>query len=92
MASSRKSVAFKLILVQQTLTNLHMLGFFNPFMCKHSWDPLDTNFTIFQHCHYCFQCIEANIQVYTQSSGHNAPICMEELIKTLFILLCDNCV
>jgi len=62
------------------------------FLCEHLWDQLGTNIVIFQCYHQHFQCIQACIQLSTQFLGHNLPIHIDELIKTLFISLCDSCV
>ena len=61
------------------------------FLCEQSWDPLGTNFAIFQRCHHCFQCTEADTQLRTQFPSCNLPICADELIETLFISWCDGC-
>jgi hypothetical protein len=61
------------------------------FLCEHSLDPPGTNFAIFQRWHHHFQHIEADIQLRTQFPSHNPPICMDELIETLFISRCDSC-
>ena len=62
------------------------------FLCEHSRDPLARNFVIFQHCHHHFQCIETDIQLYTQFPDCILLISGDELIETLFILWCDSCV
>jgi hypothetical protein len=54
------------------------------FLCEHPWDTPVTNFAI-------FQCTEVDIQLRTQSLGHNPPIQADELIETLFISWADSC-
>jgi len=61
------------------------------FLFEHSWDPPGANFAIFQRCHHCFQSTEVDIQLRTQFPSHNLPICVDELIETLFILWRDSC-
>ena len=61
------------------------------FLCEHLWDPAGTTTAVFQHCHHCFQHIEADIEFYAEFSGHNPLIHTDELIVTLFILCCDSC-
>lgn len=48
-------------------------------------------FVIFLCCHHDFQHIEAIIQLCAQFPGCNLPVLADKLIKTLFILWCDNC-
>lgn len=55
-------------------------------LCEHS---LGANFDI-QHCHHCFQCIEADIQLHTQFPGCNLLICTHR--EMLFISWCESCV
>jgi len=71
-------VTFSLIFVQWVLIYLDTAFFL--FLCERSWDSPGANFEILQHCHHCFQHSEAD-----QFPGHNPPICVEELIKTLLI-------
>jgi len=61
------------------------------FLCEHLWDPPGATFAVFQCCHHCFHCIEAYIQLRTQYPSHNLPICMDELVESLFILWCNSC-
>ena len=61
------------------------------FLCEHSWDMPGADFVILQHCYHCFQHTEANIHLHSQFAGHNPLVCMDELIKTLFISWCDSC-
>jgi hypothetical protein len=61
------------------------------FLCEHLWYPSGANFVIFQCCHYRFLCIEADIQLGRQFPCRNPPICVDQSIKTPFILWCDSC-
>jgi len=78
----QESATFSLLMVRYIQKNLHIVFFLFP--CVHSWDPLSTDFVIFQHCCYHFQCIQINIQPCTQFPGFNLLICVGELIKMLF--------
>jgi len=61
------------------------------FLSEHSWDLPAANFAIFQCCHHHFQSIEADIQLCTQFPSCNPPICMDELMETLFNSWHDSC-
>ena len=84
------------------LTSYHRSYSFLPVMNKNlcaalvrnlqQWrGPTVTHFVILEHCHHCFQCIEADIPLHTQFPGCNLLICTDELIETLFISWCDSC-
>lgn len=61
------------------------VGLSKLFLYERARDPPGTKFALFQRCLHCFQCTEVNIQVY------HVPICVDELIKVLFISHCDSC-
>jgi hypothetical protein len=85
----QETVTFSFVMVQQVQTDLHSVVIM--FLCDHPWDPLGTNFAIFEHFQHRFQCIEANIQFQTQFPSCNPPIHADELIEAIFISRADSC-
>ena len=61
--AAQKTVTFTFLMVKHVLTDLLLVIFL--FLSDHPWDPSDTDFVISQHFQHCFQCIEADIWIYT---------------------------